>query len=96
MTECGLIKKYGYYSDEDLQTIIAILNYEQRRDKGTQKKAQEVTMDSLRRCKLCGWPLPPEPEGKIGRLREYCSQCELLRARQRYRKWRRRRVAALC
>ena len=90
LTECGVIKRYGYYGDTDLQTVIGILNYEQLRDKRTQKEAQETIVEPPR-CKLCGQPLPLQLEGKKGRPREYCQKCESLRATQRYHKWRARR-----
>lgn len=94
LTECGLIKKYGYYPLDDLQTVVGILRYEQVREKRTEKQEHEASLEPPR-CKLCGEPLPPQPEGKEGRPREYYDQCEALRAAQRYRKWRRKRQMAL-
>lgn len=86
MTECGLIKKHGYYLSDDLHTVIGILNYEQLRDRRTQKEAR-VAIDEPSRCNLCGRPLPPGPEGKPGRPRQYCRRCESSRGSERYRKW---------
>jgi len=91
LSECGLIKRYGYYLQDDLQTVIGILNYEQLREKKIQKQEQAAS-DDPPRCKLCGKPLPPEVEGKKGRPKEYCQKCESLRAMQRYRKWHAKRI----
>jgi len=91
LTECGLIKKHGYYLQDDLQTVIGILNYEQRRLKTMERQDEKTSLEPPR-CKLCSEPLPPQPEGKVGRPREYCQQCEALRRRERYRKWKKRRA----
>jgi len=74
--------------------VIGILQYEQLRQK-REKKATDHEQDQPYCCKLCGEPLPPEPEGKRGRPREYCDDCESKRAKERNSKWRKRRKAGL-
>jgi len=71
------------------------LRYEQLRDKRIEKSEAEVITD-VPRCKRCGEPLSPEPEGKKGRPNEYCPSCESFRARERYGKWRRKRRMVRC
>jgi len=95
MTECGLIRCYGYYSRSDLETIRAILLYEQLREKRIYKQSAKEAHDVLG-CKRCSEPLPSQPEGSKGRPKEYCRQCESLRATERYRKWRRKNRATVC
>lgn len=94
MTDCGLIRRYGYYIHSDLETVRAVLQYEQLIKKRMKKPTVEDKLQILC-CKLCGDPLPTKPEGKKGRPREYCPKCESLRRRNRYRKWRIRRKALL-
>lgn len=94
MTTCSLIKQFGYYSRQDLETVRAILEYEQLRQKRIQGQSTEDKSELLK-CKRCGQPLPYQQEAKKGRPREYCQQCESLRAKERYRKWRRKRQVAL-
>ena len=89
MIDCGLIKKWGGFFSDDLQTVIGILNYEQMRQRRTQEQTQEV-LDEPPRCKLCGQALLPRGEGQKGRSREYCSACESSRSTMRNRKWRRK------
>ncbi|MFC1962904.1 hypothetical protein ACFLWB_02775 [Chloroflexota bacterium] len=91
MTAIGLIERYGYYStSEDGETIRRILRYEELRNtrfakiiRGEEPKAP--------RCRMCGEPLPLEPEGKVGRPKEYCPSCEELRNADRQYWFRRRR-----
>ena len=95
MTSCGLIRRYRYYSEsQDGETIRAVLQYEQMREK---RSAKQDTKDRLESpsCKMCGGPLPSDPEGKRGRPREYCSDCESLRNMERHRRWRKRRKKKL-
>ena len=95
LTKCGLIAHYRYYSlSQDGETIRGILQYEQLRQK---KSTQESTEGKLEppKCKMCEKPLPPEPEDKKGRPREYCTGCESSRNRERYRKWRKRKKKLL-
>ncbi|MFC1902549.1 hypothetical protein ACFLX4_00565 [Chloroflexota bacterium] len=95
MTSCGLIHRYRYYSPpQDGETIRAILQYEQMREK---RSAKQDTKDRLESpsCKMCSQPLPIEPKVRKGRPREYCSSCELLRNRERYRRWRERKKKLL-
>lgn len=89
MTECGLIGKYGYYGRVDLEMVRAVFQYEQLREKRIQGQSTENKSEPLR-CKRCGQPLPYRQEAKRGRRKEYCSGCELFRARERYRKWKAR------
>lgn len=93
MVACGLIKRYGFYDDTDLQTVIGILNYEQLRE-NRQKRDEIKDDDGVIHCRRCGVALD-RPNGKRGRPREYCPDCEHLRGRERYRKWRSRRVVAM-
>lgn len=93
LAECRLIKRYGFYDNTDLQTVIGILNYEQLREKRTQQEKIEASGDPPP-CRLCGKPLSKQPEGKKGRPHEYCPVCEPLRGRGRYQKWRRKMKAA--
>jgi len=89
MTTCGLIGKYGGYYRTDLETVRGLLQYEYLRQKAEERPPEDGSHPAC--CRLCGEPLPPEPEGKVGRPREYCRQCEALRARERQRKLRERR-----
>ena len=91
MTECGLVGRYGYYGREDMQTVIGILRYEQLREKRAHSPPKDTTIE-LPHCKSCGEPVPPPSEGKRGRPKEYCSRCEASRAKERSRRWRRRRL----
>ena len=94
LTQCGLVGRYGFYDTrDDLQMVIGILNYEQLREKRTQQEKMEAIGDPPP-CRLCGKPLSRQPEGKKGRPREYCSDCESSRATKRYQKWRRKMKAA--
>ena len=94
MTECGLIRRYGYYIRLDLEMVMAILKYEKLREKRLQKPPVEDRLEPPR-CKRCRQPLPPQPEGKIGRPREYCTDCEPARSKERYRKLRSKKQAVL-
>jgi len=94
LTECGLIKRYGWYDSTDLQTVIGILKFELITQQRVRKGAQEASPKQAR-CKLCGQALPTEPESKKGRPREYCSDCESARSTIRSRKWRRKMRAAM-
>ena len=76
MTNCGLICRYRYYVRDDLQTVRAVLLYEQSRDRRSGKE------DTTRTCKRCGQPLPAQTDGKRGRPSEYCPDCEPFRGRE--------------
>ena len=90
MTTCGLIgRHYGYIRD-DLETIRGILEYEQLRENRPLPPTSEEKQEPPS-CKKCNQPLPVEPEGKIGRPRRYCLACQLLRNRNRQRKFRDKR-----
>jgi len=92
MTDCGLIRRYGYYIHSDLETVRAVLQYERLIEKRMKKPTGEDKPEQLC-CKICGDSLPTRPEGRKGRPREYCSKCESLRHKDRYKKWRIRRKA---
>ena len=92
MTNCGLIGKYRYYIHSDIETVRAILQYEQLRQ-NRQKREEIKDEDGVIHCRGCGLVLA-KPEGKKGRPREYCSDCEPFRARERNNKWRRKKKAA--
>ena len=94
MTSLSLIKRYKYYSRQDLETVRAILQYEQLREKRIQKVKTIIVNEP--RCKMCNMPLPVKPEDKKGRPKEYCASCESSRSRERNRKWRRKRQVAIC
>ncbi len=89
MTDCGLIRRYGYYIHSDLETVRAVLEYEQLLEKRMKKPAVEDKLEPPR-CKICGQLLTTKPEGKKGRPREYCQKCEKSRYKERYRRWRAR------
>ena len=88
MTSCKLICRHDYYLRDDLEIVRCILEYEQMRE---QKHAQQFTDNRLepRKCRMCGHPLPTEPEYKSGRPKEYCSGCESFRDKERKKKSRR-------
>ena len=77
LTICGLIHRYGHYSRiHDGETIRKILLYEQMRDSRLKK---EHELKSTLVCKMCGKPLIQKLEGKPGRPKEYCPDCESIR-----------------
>jgi hypothetical protein len=89
MTVCGLIHRHGYYSESmDGETVRAVLQYEQLREN---RSAQQEKEKNPPTCKICGQPLLPKPEGKAGRHKEYCSDCEPCRNRDRQKRLRHRR-----
>ncbi len=91
LSECGLIHRYGYFSlSQDLETIRAILQYEQKREKRSARPTLEDKQEPPK-CKKCKQPLPPEPERKKGGPKEYCHSCESSRNAERYRSWRKRK-----
>lgn len=94
LTKCGLVGCYGYYGHVDLETVRGILQYESLREEKAQTQSSEASAEPPR-CKHCGQPLPPKPEGKRGRPKEYCKECEFKRARLRNRKWRMKKRAGL-
>ncbi|MFC2071687.1 hypothetical protein ACFLUU_03085 [Chloroflexota bacterium] len=98
MTECGLIGRYGFYLEnvglserygfnrqDDYETVRGILEYEQLCEKRSVKPTLEDKPEPPK-CKKCEHPLPFEPRDKKGRPKEYCSECESLRSRDRQRK----------
>lgn len=95
MSQCGLIGRYQYYGQSDLRTVIGILQYELLREKRIEKQEKKVLAE-VPRCKRCGEPLPPQPEDKKGRPKEYCQECEPSRTKERHRKWRSKRQTVRC
>lgn len=90
MTACGLIHRYEYYSRLiDGETVRGVLQYEIMRESRTVQKAKEKNFPT---CKSCGQPLLPKPSVKPGRPREYCLQCQPRRARERYTRWKFRKL----
>ena len=86
MVDCGLIGKFDCFLDLDLETVRAILQYEQLRQ-NCQKRNEIRDNDGVIHCRRCGVVLA-KPEGKKGRPREYCDKCQPFRGGERYRKWR--------
>ena len=91
MTQCGLIGRYGYYIHLDIETVRAILQYEQLRV--NRQKKDEIRDNGVIHCRRCGVVLA-KPDGRKGRPREYCPDCESSRSAMRNRKWRRKMKAA--
>lgn len=68
MTDCGLIHHLGYYSrSQDTEIIKGILQYEKMREDRSQ---QQDKQNGPPLCKMCGEPLPVEPESENGRPKE--------------------------
>ena len=84
LTECGLIGRYGFYGRADLETVRAILLYEQLRD---ERERKAYLKDTPRTCKRCGKSLSSQSDGRRGRPSEYCADCEPYRNRSRYENW---------
>jgi hypothetical protein len=93
MTTCGLIGKYGYYIQLDIETVRRILQYEQLRQ-NRQLRDEIRDSDGAIHCRRCGVVLA-KPDEKKGRPKEYCDDCEPFRARERYRRYRTRTKAVL-
>ena len=88
MVTCGLIGKFDCFLNLDIETVRAILQYEQLRQ-NRQKRADIRDDDGVIYCRGCGVALTKD-KAKRGRPREYCSGCESSRSTMRGRKWRRR------
>ena len=86
MTNCGLIGKYGYYMQLDIETVRAILQYEQLRQ-NRQKRDEIRDDDGVIHCRRCGVVLE-RTKVKRGRPNEFCDKCQPFRGRDRYLKWR--------
>lgn len=86
MVACGLIGKFDCFLDLDLETVRAILQYEQLRQ-NRQKRVEIRDSEGIIQCRRCGVVLT-KPDGKRGRPHEYCPGCELFRVRERNKKWR--------
>lgn len=86
MTTCGLIRKYDYYIQLDIETVRAILQHEQLRE--NRQKRVEIRDDAgVIHCRRCNAVLP-KAKARPGRPNEYCDKCQPFRARERNRKWR--------
>ena len=93
MTSCGLIGRYDHYIQLDIETVRAILQYEQLRQ-NRQKRDELRDSEGIMHCRRCGVALS-KPDGKCGRPREYCTDCESSRTTKRYQKWRKKMKAAI-
>jgi len=94
MTTCGLIGKHGgWYLQLDLETVRAILQYEQLRE-NREKRDEIRDEERVLHCRRCGVVLD-RPDGKKGRRREYCDACQSSRSTMRGRKWREKMKAAM-
>ena len=93
MTTCGLIGKYGFYGNLDLETVRCILLYEKLRQ-NRQSRDEIRDSEGIMHCRRCGEMLP-QPQARRGRPREYCTDCEPFRGRERNRKWRRKMKTAM-
>ena len=92
MVTCGLIGRYGYFINLDLETVRAVLQYEQLRL--NRRKRDEIRDDNgVIHCRRCGVALA-KPEVKRGRPNEYCPDCEPFRGRERSMQWRTKRTYA--
>ncbi len=85
MVECGLIKRYGYFSQADIVIILGVLNYERLKEK--KEHQAELAAIEEQTCKICGTVLPEPQEVRLGRPKEYCLACEPLRAKMRKRRY---------
>ena len=91
MAKCGLIARYGYYGQDDLQTVRAVLQYEKLLQNRQHREAIRDNDGNIH-CRLCGVLLEPH-DGKAGRPKEYCQDCEPTRSRERNAKWRLKQTA---
>ena len=85
MTTCGLIGRFDHYIHLDIETVRAILQYEQLRH-NRQKRDEIRDDDGAIHCRGCGVVLA-KPDGRKGRPNEFCDKCQPFRGRERYRKW---------
>jgi hypothetical protein len=82
---CNLICRPGYLlTTQDGETIRGLLEYEQLREKRSKQNPVENTLLPPV-CKICGSPLPIKTVGEVGRPKEYCSDCDAFRNRERQR-----------
>jgi hypothetical protein len=88
MTRCNLIGRFNYIIRQDLETIRGVLLYEQLREKQSEPQDNEKKLPT---CKMCHQPLLPNPEGKPGRPKEYCHECEPYRNKERQKRSHHRR-----
>lgn len=86
LTDVGLIGRYGYYINTDVETVRAILDYE-RRTELRRHRGEIKDPDGAMHCRRCGVVLA-NPKGKRGRPNEYCDDCDRFRGQERYRKYR--------
>jgi hypothetical protein len=90
MVECGLIGRHNYHYESDLETVRGVLQYEQLREQRLNQKISTNDKSGPPKCRMCGQPLPIEPESKGGRPKEYCPDCNSLRGGIRQKKVRQR------
>ena len=93
MTTYGLIGRYGCYLNLDIETVRAVLQYEQLRQ-NRQQRDEIRDDDGVIHCRRCGVVLA-KPDDKRGRPREYCDQCQPFRVRERHKKWRSKMKASV-
>lgn len=89
MVDCGLIGKFDCFLNLDIETVRAILQYEQLRQ-NRQKRDEIRDKNGSIHCRGCGVVLA-KPDGKRGRPREFCDKCQPFTGRDRYLKWRGKR-----
>ena len=89
LVACGLIHRYGHYSRvEDGKIILAILQYEHLREHRSDTEDKEKNFPI---CKRCGQLFTQKLGSKNGRPKEYCTDCEGPRNRERQKLSRERR-----
>jgi len=92
MTTCGLIRRYGEYMQLDIETVRAILQYEQLRQ-NRQIRDEIRDSEGIMHCRRCHAELP-KAKARRGRPNEYCAKCQPFRGRERNRTWRTKLKAA--
>jgi hypothetical protein len=95
MTDCGLIGRHGFYLRQDLETVRAVLEYEQLRQ-NRQNRDEIVDAEGRIHCRRCGKLITTKQSRKKGRRREYCDGCEPFRVRERNEKYRNKRQVNSC
>ncbi|MBT3363125.1 MAG: hypothetical protein HN407_05630 [Chloroflexi bacterium] len=90
MTQCGFIGRYGYYLRSDLETVRRLLQLEQLQQ-NRERRNEIRDSDGVIHCRMCDLVLPAQPDGTIGRPKEYCDDCESSRLKERNSKWRKKK-----
>jgi hypothetical protein len=78
LTTCGLIGMYGFYMQLDIETVRAILQCELLRQ-NRENRDEIRDSEGIMHCRGCGAVLP-ETDGKRGRPKEYCPDCDASRS----------------